>query len=653
MKEASSSPWKGEGCERALSNITSSPLEPSAPSVGNGPPFPMRFESRKRRACAVHTPTSTVQNRKPQKVGTPLAIEETTKPLLPSPPLPSTTTSTTAAATPFASPETPLFPIQEWQRTPPVTRTPVRRNGGDVTRTDSPLYSLQGLSLRSPALTKSPAITPSPGSSFSYVPQSPGVMQSPHSSFSSLSSFSPFPGGSRTGGLQGREGPWIVPRPSPVRQVPVTVLSHPQQHPQSSFACPTRGGSTPRMRSDASSNLAMMPPTSGASPKKAKLSPRPRGDVSRFFHHPTTDNTQDRISSRIFFPVDEFGQSPRTKRSSKRLPIKSPIKTTHTTHTTHTTTTSKTTSVPVRVAPQYSYAPKPKRDELNDVVHKNYHASNSNNPTIRRKNREDAEMDELLLGFTSQAKHSQQVPSPLKRPILNTVSPQDYSSTLPASIKPFPSVHLSPIDKGSITTINVPLPRTEKQPNPKSIGYLRPRASSHFNVSSNESLKSLEPSDSEQSVDSFFLNHPKKKGARAFSPLDHNNSYLSLLTSTNSLCGMDIIHENSSSKTSLLDADIPKTKSRCFSEDGSNIRHSTSESSLASSIGLNLERMPSYSDLSARDMVTPPAMAYSLSGPPPIKQTFLTSVSTEVETPPRKYLPSVENDACTLDKFSF
>jgi hypothetical protein len=116
---------------------------------------------------------------------------------------------------------------------------------------------------------------------------------------------------------------------------------------------------------------------------------------------------------------------------------------------------------------------------------------------------------------------------------------------------------------------------------------------------------------------------------------------------------MDIIDENSASKASLCEG-LPKTKSRCFSEDynGTSIRHSTSESSLASSIGLNLDSMPSYSDLSARDMVTPPAMAYSLSGPPPIRQTLLTS-SEELETPPKKYLPSVEPDHCSMDKFCF
>lgn len=571
-------------------------------------PPPMRLESRKRRACdssmsmSLHTPNSrSCENRKPQKVGTPLSIEE--KHLTPVRPNPSM--SPPLALLPINE------PIHEWQRTPEQ-----RIRGDNVP--DSPMYSLQGLSLRSPVL-KSPAIARSPGSSFSQVPQSPRLMQSP------ASSFSPFSGGRRHGSL-------IAPKPgpSPVRQVPVTILSH--QHPYSS---------PPKKTTSMSSSDG----------------PRPRGNVSTFSQNhqrearesKSTRTSTHEMSSGIFFPVNDFMLPPKARLSSKPKPKPSPSRSYGTVKPLAIRSPKKTTNA----APQY--APRPRRVELRDV------GNHSNLPSFPRDIvpsgktcREDAVMDNLVLGFTSQAKckHS----SPFKRSIPKIPHDSPSCPTV-VPVKPLIPVHLSSIDKESSSSndnnhIHVPAPTTSEKHPHKSISYLRPR--SFF---SDESK--ADTSDSEQSLENFFLGHPptfKNKGLlgpRPFSPLVHNNSRLSMFTSTGSLYGMDIIHENSASKASLCEG-LPKTKSRCFSEDynGTSIRQSTSESSLASSIGLNLDSMPSFSDLSARDIVTPPAMAYSLSGPPPIRQTLLTS-SEELETPPRKYLPSVEPDHCSLDKFCF
>lgn len=533
-----------------------------------------RLESRKRRAydSSRRTPNSYEEDRKTENVVTPLSMEESLIGSPPDRPQPH---------------DTHLKTVNEWQKTP--TRS---RKTDDIAA--SPLSSLKGLSLRSPRLTKSPGITRSPGSSFSQVTQSPGIMQSP-------SSFSPFSGKNT---FDHGVGPFLAP--SPVRQVPVTILNQ------------------------ANSNEDGCIRSQNDSPKKAKLSPRPRGKVTSFLPQPKRNEADGKASSGIFFPVNDFTPSHETKPLSRRYPekIRAPL------------TVKSINKESVQTAPKY--VPPLKRKEFSDNSIHLEKPSFAQERQSRRGSLEETQMEDLLLGFTSQAKSLVDKPTEAEA---HTSSLKTKDETL---------VHQSTIDKvpSQGPDMNEPSPiqsSTAKNTN-KSFSFLRPRAS-HLN----EDESKIDSSDSEQSFDSFFLNHPAGNNLpRPFSPLAHN-SRLSILTSSDSLYGMDIIHENSASKASLCDI-IPKTRSQCFCEDNTHgnpigIRPSPSESSLASSIGLNLERMPSQSDLRSRDMVTPPAMAYSLSGPPPIRETYLTS-SRELKSPPRTFLPSDETYHCPLENFS-
>lgn len=119
---------------------------------------------------------------------------------------------------------------------------------------------------------------------------------------------------------------------------------------------------------------------------------------------------------------------------------------------------------------------------------------------------------------------------------------------------------------------------------------------------------------------------------------DTSNSLLSEgndKSSSTSLFGMNIIHENSISNASLAEMNTSfcrlKNSESCrnlsedSSKDSSSFLNPSKSNQSINSLGLCIEGTVTENFVTSRDMITPPIISRPLSSPPPLKQTTLTS----------------------------